>query len=50
VAAVFPPGTNGLDLVFDCASTATDPADDAIALTVGFGARSIVPADLATGG
>jgi len=46
VAAAFPPGTNGLDLVFDCSSTATDPADDAVALTIGFGARSIVPADL----
>jgi 5'-nucleotidase len=46
VATVFPEGTNGLDLVFDCASTATDPADDATALQIGFAARSIVPADL----
>jgi 5'-nucleotidase len=46
VATEFPAGTNGLDLVFDCASTATDPTDDAIALTIGFASRSIVPADL----
>jgi 5'-nucleotidase len=46
VATAFPPGTNGLDLVFDCSSTATAPADDAVALTIGFGARSIVTADL----
>jgi 5'-nucleotidase len=46
VATEFPPGTNGLDLVFDCASTAVDPTDDAVALTIGFASRSIVPADL----
>ena len=46
VAAEFPAGTNGLDLVFDCASTATDPTDDAQALAIGFASRSIVPADL----
>jgi 5'-nucleotidase len=46
VATAFPAGTNGLDLVFDCASTATDPTDDAVALTIGFASRSIVPADL----
>jgi 5'-nucleotidase len=49
VATAFPQGSNGLDLTFDCASTATDPADDAIALTIGFGSRSIVPADLPAG-
>ncbi len=46
VATEFPAGTNGLDLVFDCASTATDPSDDAVALTIGFATRSIVAADL----
>ena len=46
VATEFPAGTNGLDLVFDCASTATDPTDDAPALAIGFASRSIVPADL----
>ena len=46
VATAFPAGTNGLDLVFDCASTATDPTDDAVALTIGFASRSIVAADL----
>jgi 5'-nucleotidase len=46
VAAEFPAGTNGLDLVFDCASTDTDPTDDAQALVIGFASRSIVPADL----
>ncbi|MFZ4718272.1 MAG: 5'/3'-nucleotidase SurE [Ilumatobacteraceae bacterium] len=49
VATAFPPGTNGLDLTFDCASTATDPADDAVALTIGFASRSIVAADLTAG-
>jgi 5'-nucleotidase len=46
VATAFPAGTNGLDLVFDCASTATDPSDDATALAMGFGSLSIIPADL----
>lgn len=46
VATEFPAGTNGLDLVFDCASTATDPTDDAQALAIGFASRSIVAADL----
>lgn len=49
VATAFPQGTNGLDLVFDCGSSATDPADDAIALTIGFGARSVVAADVVPG-
>ncbi len=30
----------------DCASTATDPADDMVAMMIGFASRSIVPADL----
>jgi len=46
VATAFPAGTNGLDLVFDCNSSATEPADDAVALTIGFASRSIVAADL----
>ncbi len=46
VAAVFPEGTDGLNMTFDCTSTATDPADDATAMLVGFASRSIVPADL----
>ncbi len=46
VATEFPAGTNGLDLVFDCASTATDPTDDAQALAIGFASRSIVAANL----
>lgn len=46
VATVFPPGTNGLDLTFDCESSANDATDDATALVIGFASRSIVPADL----
>jgi 5'-nucleotidase len=49
VATAFPQGTNGLDLAFDCGSSATDPTDDAIALTIGFGARSVVAAEVAPG-
>jgi 5'-nucleotidase len=46
VATVFPEGTDGINMPFDCASTATDPTDDAIALMIGYAARTIVPADL----
>lgn len=45
VAAAFPAGSNGLDLVFDCASPALNPADDVAALLTGYAARTTVDAD-----
>jgi hypothetical protein len=46
VATVFPAGTDGINITFDCASLAVDPPDDASALMIGFASRSIVAADL----
>jgi 5'-nucleotidase len=46
VATAFPDGVDGINLIFDCASTAEDPIDDVNALLIGYGSRAVISADL----